>query len=121
MGNNHLNVVARHYHFNAFRQLTSTCYVSGTEVELGTVAFEERRVTTTFFEQLTEHFYASNGGFGGVADTHDFHFFTSFNDTALYTTGNNGTTARDREYVFDRHQERLVDRTLRLRDVVIQS
>ncbi len=27
--------------------------------------------------------------------------------------------ARDREHVFDRHQERLVDRTLRLRDVVV--
>ncbi len=28
-----------------------------------------------------------------------------------------GAAARDREHVFDRHQERLVDRTLRLRDV----
>merc|ERR1711881_780073 len=75
---------------------------------------------TTFVEQLTEHFYASNGGFGGVADTHDFHFFTSFNDTALYTTGNNGTTARDREYVFERHQRRTSDdRRVVTREVVL--
>ncbi len=48
-GNNHFHVVARHDHFNAFRQFTSTGNVSGTEVELRTVAFEERGVTTTFF------------------------------------------------------------------------
>ena len=39
-------------------------------------------------------------------------FFTNFDDTAFYTTGNNGTTTGDGEYVFDRQQERLVSRTL---------
>src|SRR5690606_13390871 len=33
-GNNHLDVVARHHHLNAFRQLAVTGHVSGTEVEL---------------------------------------------------------------------------------------
>ncbi len=48
-------------------------------------------------------------------DTNDFNFFTNFDDTALYTTGNNGTTTGD-EYV-DRRQERLVNRTLWFWDV----
>ncbi|SPW32011.1 Uncharacterised protein [Edwardsiella tarda] len=41
-GNNHLDVVARHYHLYAFRQFDGTSHVSSTEVELRTVAFEER-------------------------------------------------------------------------------
>ena len=48
-GNSHLNVVTWHYHFNAFWQLAVTSYVSSTEVELWTVAFEEWSVTTAFF------------------------------------------------------------------------
>src|SRR5690606_17238159 len=37
------------------------------------------------------------------------------------TTGYHGTAAGDGEHVFDRHQERLVDGTLRLGDVAVQS
>src|SRR5690606_3987916 len=48
-GDNHFDVVARHYHFYAFRQFAVTGHVSGTEVELRTVAFEERSVTSAFF------------------------------------------------------------------------
>jgi hypothetical protein len=43
----------------------------------------------------------------GIFDTNDFNLFANLDDTALYTTGYHGTTARDREYVFDWHQERL--------------
>ena len=46
---NHLHVVTRHHHLNAFRQLTGARHVRGTEVKLRTVALEERRVTTTLF------------------------------------------------------------------------
>src|SRR5690554_1092328 len=168
-GNSHFHVVTRHYHLNTFRQFARTGHVSGPEVELRTVALEERSMTTTFFfgqyvhftlelgvrldrtrytqnlttlyvvtlgttqqntyvltgttfvQQLAEHLNASTSGLGGITDTNDFHFVTNADDTTLYTTGNYSTTARDREYVFDRHQERLVNRTLRLRDVVIQS
>ena len=55
-----------------------------------------------------------------VFDTNDFNLFTNLDDTALYTTGNNGTTTGDGEYVFDWHQERLVDITLWLWNVGIQ-
>src|SRR5688572_23779774 len=45
----HLDVVARHHHLDAFRQRYRTRYVGGTEVELRTVAFEERSMTAAFF------------------------------------------------------------------------
>src|SRR5690606_22288008 len=52
----HLDVVARHDHFNPFRQRNRTGYVGGAEIELRTVAFEERRVTAAFFLAQNVHF-----------------------------------------------------------------
>ena len=49
----HLHVVTRHYHLNTLWQLTRACHVSGAEVKLWTVAFEEWRVTTTFIFRQT--------------------------------------------------------------------
>ena len=43
----HLHVVARHHHLHAFRQLAGAGHVGRAEVELRTVALEERRVTAT--------------------------------------------------------------------------
>src|SRR5690606_35421854 len=168
-GDGHLDVVARHHHLHAFRQLDVTGHVGGTEVELRTVALEERGMTTTFFlaqhvhfafelgvrldgarlgqnltalhvftlgaaqqhanvltstafvQQLAEHFHAGAGGLDGRTDTDDFHFFLHRDDAALDTTGRLGTATGDLEHVFDRHQERLVDGTLRLRNVVVQG
>src|SRR4051794_16375905 len=42
-----LHVVARHHHLHSFRQGRDTGHVRGTEVELRTVALEERSVTST--------------------------------------------------------------------------
>src|SRR5690606_31086497 len=165
---NHLDVVARHDHFHAFRQLAVTGHVSGTEVELRTVALEERSVTTAFFfaqdvdfafelgvrldgarlgqnlatldvitlgaaqqhanvltgtpfvDQLVKHVDTGAGGLGGVTDTDDLDCFLNANDTALDTTGDHGAAAGDREHVFDRHQERLVDGALRHRNVAVE-
>src|SRR5690606_3980847 len=44
----HLDVVTRHHHLNAFWQLHRTGHVRRTEVELWTIALEEWRVTTPF-------------------------------------------------------------------------
>src|SRR5690554_7574672 len=55
-GNSHFHVVIRHYHFYAFRQFARTGHVSGPEVELRTVALEERSMTTTFFFGQYVHF-----------------------------------------------------------------
>src|SRR5690606_18035467 len=72
-------------------------------------------------EQLAEHFNAGNRRLRRRADADDLYFFTNLDDTALDATRHNRTTARDREHVFDRHQERKVDRTLRRRDVGVDS
>ncbi len=77
--------------------------------------------STTFVQQLAEHLNAGAGGGGGWTQTNDFQGVLNADDTTLDTTGNNGTTTRDREDVFDRHQERLVNGTNWLRDVGIQS
>ena len=52
-------------------------------------------------------------------DADDLDFLADLDDAALDAAGHDGAAARDREHVFDRHQERLVDRALRLRDVVV--
>ena len=49
----HLDVVARHHHLHAFRQLARARHVRRAEVELRTVALEERRVTAALF--LRQH------------------------------------------------------------------
>src|SRR5690606_9847913 len=167
-GNYQGHVVTRHNHLGTFRQFTRTGYVSATDVDLRTIALEERRVTTTFFlgqnvhftlelgvrldgtghrqnlaalyvftlgttqqdtnvltrttfvEQLAEHFNTSTGSFLGVTNTNDFDFVAHFYDAALYPAGYYRTATRNGEHVFDRHQEGLVGRTLRSRDVLIQ-
>ncbi len=52
-------------------------------------------------------------------DADDLDFLADLDDAALDATRAHRAAARDREHVFDRHQERLVDRTLRLRDVLV--
>src|SRR5262245_3711932 len=51
----HLDVVTRHDHLYAFRQFARTGHVRRTEVELGAVAFEERRMTATLFLRQYVH------------------------------------------------------------------
>src|SRR6516162_8485273 len=43
------HVVARHHHLDALRQFHVSGYVRRAEVELRTIAREERRMTSTFF------------------------------------------------------------------------
>src|SRR5471030_2361402 len=47
-GHYHVDVITWHYHLYAFWQFDGTCHVSCTEVELWTVAFEERSMTAAF-------------------------------------------------------------------------
>src|SRR3546814_17496813 len=68
--------------------------------------------STTFVEQLAEHFNAGAGSFLSVAQTDDLNFFLDADDATLNTTSHNSTATGDREDVFDWHQERLVDSTL---------
>src|SRR5690606_15904304 len=75
----------------------------------------------TFVEQLAEHLDAGASGLGGSTQTNDLDFFLDTDDTALDTTGYHGAATGDREHVFDRHQERHVDGTHRLRNVGVQG
>ena len=55
--------------------------------------------------------------FGALLEADDLDFVADLDDAALDTTGGHGAAAFDREHVFDRHQERLVDFANRLRNV----
>ncbi len=46
--NGHVNVITRHTHLCAFRQVDNTGNVSGSEIELGTIVVEERSMTAAF-------------------------------------------------------------------------
>mmetsp|Transcript_13428 Transcript_13428/g.21868 ORF Transcript_13428/g.21868 Transcript_13428/m.21868 type:complete len:353 (-) Transcript_13428:20-1078(-) len=91
-------------------------------VTLGTTQQNTNVLTsTTFVQQLAEHLNTGTNGLHGIFDTDDFHFVTNLDDATLYTTGYNRTATRDGEHVLDRHQERLINRTLRIRDVLVQG
>src|SRR2546423_5348660 len=75
----------------------------------------------TLIEQLAEHLNAGDDGFLGFAKADDLDFLADLDHAALDAAGNHGAAARDREHVFHRHQERLVDRTLRLRNVLVDA
>src|SRR3954468_14418190 len=161
-------VVARHHHLDAFRQLQRAGDVGRSDVELRTVAVEERRVTAALFlredvdlalelrvrldraglaehlaafdvglfhaaqehadvvardarvEQLAEHLDAGHDLLLGRLEPDDLDFFADLHRAALDAPGDDRATARDREHVFDRHQERLVDFALRHRDVGVE-
>src|SRR6187402_54010 len=74
----------------------------------------------TLVEQLAEHFHARDRRGLGVLQTDHFGRVTHLDDTALHATGQHRATTRDREHVFHRQQERLVDVTLRLRNPAVQ-
>src|SRR5207237_1229596 len=65
-------------------------------------------------EQLAEHLNAGDDGLAGVLDADDLDFLADLDDAGLDAAGDDRTATRDREHVFDRHHERLVERTLGL-------
>src|SRR4029079_18540859 len=76
----------------------------------------------TLIEELTEHFNTCNGRTERcILQTYDLDSFTHFNTTSFDTACSNCTTASDREYVFNTHQEWLINRTWRQRNVSIYS
>ena len=52
-------------------------------------------------------------------DTNDFNFVANLQHTAFHTTRHHRATTGDREHVFNRHQERMINVTHRRRDVSI--
>ena len=76
----------------------------------------------TLVEDLAEHLDTGDGGLlGGVVDTDDLDLVRGVDDAALDTAGHHGATAGDGEDVLNRHEERLVEVTIRLRDVLVNG
>jgi hypothetical protein len=75
---------------------------------------------TTFVQQLAEHLNARAGRLRRVLDADDLDLVAHLDDAALNTTRHHRAATGNREHVLDRHQERLVNRTLRLRNVRVQ-
>ena len=74
----------------------------------------------TFVKELTEHLNAGNNNLTGLfLNTNDLNFVRYMYNTTLYTAGSNCTTTCDREYVLDRHKERLICLTNGIREVLI--
>src|SRR4051812_25231747 len=71
-------------------------------------------------EQLAEHLDAGDRGLDGVLEADDLDFLADLDLAALDASGHHSAAAGDREHVFDRHQEWLVDRALRQRDIAVE-
>src|ERR1700733_11321600 len=165
----HVNfdVVARHDHLSARRQLDRSRHVRRAEVKLRPVAFEERGMTAslllrqhvhlgleirvrgdraglrqhlatlhvltlrttqqhahvvarpTLIQQLAEHLNTGADGLYRVLQTDDLHLVVHLHNAALDTSGHHRATAGNREHVFHRHQERLLNLALGHRDVSV--
>ena len=71
-------------------------------------------------QQLTEHLDTCyNRLLCLFLNTDDLNIIRHVQCTTLYSTCSNGTTACDGEYVLDRHKERLICVTLRIRNILI--
>jgi predicted RNA-binding protein with RPS1 domain len=93
----------------------------GQKVEAKILELDKNRNNVVLIEQLAEHFNAGNNRLNRVFKTNDLDFFADLNNAALDTTGNNRTATRDREHVFNRHQEGLILRTLWLWNIRING
>src|SRR3984885_1800831 len=56
------DVIARHHHLGAFRQLRRSGHVRGPEIKLGTIAVEERSMTSAFFLAQDVNLALEHGG-----------------------------------------------------------
>src|SRR5690606_13354401 len=72
-------------------------------------------------QKLAEHFNARTYRLLRVTDTDDFDLVVHVDHALLDTARYNRPATGNREHVLDRHQERLVHRTVRLRNVIVNS
>src|SRR5262249_48922501 len=73
----------------------------------------------TLIEQLAEHLDAGDDRLLGRTNADNLDFLADLDDAALDATGADSAATGDREHVFHGHQERLVLRTLGLRNVFV--
>src|SRR6266568_5740013 len=72
-----------------------------------------------FVEQFAEHFDVGRGRLRGWPNSDKLDFLHFLEDTTLDTTGRDRAAAFNVEHVLDRHEKRLIDRSLRDRDVIV--
>ena len=85
---------------------------------------EETYVVTslTLVEELAEHLDTGDDSLTRlICETNELDRIADVDGTSLDTTGNDSTTASDGEDVLDRHKEGLVNKTLRKRNVAVNS
>src|SRR6185369_8313190 len=70
-------------------------------------------------QQLLEHLNAGHYRLSRVLNSDDLDFFSDLDLSSLDSACRHRSSSRNREDVFNRHQERLVDFTRRLRDVAV--
>src|SRR5207247_2697799 len=70
-------------------------------------------------QELAEHLHPRHHTLPRVLDPHDLDLLAHLHHPALHPPRHHRPPPRDREYVLDRHQERLVDRPPRRRNVVV--
>ena len=73
----------------------------------------------TFVQLLLEHFHARYNRLARIAEAHNLNFLANLHLAALDAARHHSPTARDREDILDRHQERQIYRTVRLRNVLV--
>ena len=72
-----------------------------------------------FVQLLLEHFDAGHHRLARVAEADDFHFLAHLHLAALDSSRHHRAASLNRENIFDRHQERLVQFARRLRNVFV--
>src|SRR5581483_3040360 len=72
-------------------------------------------------ERLLEHLDAGDDGLAALPEADDLDLVAHLHLATLDAAGDDGAAALDAEDVLDGHQERLVDRPLRRRDVVVDG
>src|SRR3989338_604841 len=97
-------------------------HLAAVDAVFGGTAQEDPRVVAclAFLQLLVEHFDSGNGRFGCWFKTDNLNFLAYFDDTTLDAAGHNSAAPFDREDVFYRHKERLVELAYRHRNVSIE-
>src|SRR5438874_4318578 len=72
-----------------------------------------------FIEELAEHLDIRGDGLRRWTNANELDFPHFLENPSLDTTGRNGAAAFNVEHVFDRHQERLINRPIRHRHIII--
>src|SRR5690606_16075087 len=73
----------------------------------------------TRIQRLTMHLNTRNNRLHRIAEADDLDLITGLDDATLDPTSSNRPTTRDREHILHRHQKRLIDVTLRRRNVAV--